>query len=103
MDPEGLTYKASPGVLENVKITPENLKTRQAVPYDFSFETKNALFAKGDIAIKIPNEIEVDPDALSFTPLASVSLTNTIGLTWKESTRTILVDNAFEERIPAPT
>lgn len=103
VDPEGLNYKASPGILENVQIIPENLKTRQNVPYDFSFETKNALFLNGDIAIVVPNEIEVDPVSLVFTPLATVSLTNSIDVTWKESTRTIFINNAFEDRIPAPT
>ena len=61
VDPKGLTYKASPGILENVQIIHENYKTRQAVPYEFSFETKNALFVNGDIAIVVPNEIEVTP------------------------------------------
>ena len=28
VDPDGLTYKASPGILENVQIVPENYKTR---------------------------------------------------------------------------
>lgn len=103
VDPTGLTYKASPGILENVRIIPENYKTRQAVPYDFSFETKNALFQNGDIAILVPSEIEVTPANLKYTPLATVSLTNTVTLSWDEATRTIHINNAFAEAIPAPT
>ena len=43
VDPNGLTYTAQPGRLENIQIFPENYKTRQSVPYEFSFETKNTL------------------------------------------------------------
>jgi len=66
------------------------------VPYEFSFETKNALFVAGDIAVIVPREIEVNAAALAFTPLASISLTNTIAVKWEEATRTITIDNAFE-------
>ena len=103
VDPNGLTYKASPGILENVQIVPENYKTRQAVPYDFSFETKNALFVNGDLAILVPAEIEVTSSNLKYTPLATVSLTNTVTLTWDDTTRTIHINNAFAEALPAPT
>jgi len=103
VDPTGLTYKASPGILENVQIIPENYKTRQAVPYDFSFETKNTLFENGDIAILVPREIEVTRANLKYTPLATVSLTNLVTLSWDETTRIIHINNVFSEFIPAPT
>ena len=89
VDPNGLRYTATPGRLENLQIFPGNLKTRSAVPYEFSFETKNALFANGDIVIKVPNELEIDPNSLEFVPEATVSLTRTIRPVWNESTRTL--------------
>jgi hypothetical protein len=73
------------------------------VPYEFSFETKNPTFVSGDIAIIVPVEITVNSSDLTFTPLASVSLTNTITISWVAATRTIFINNAFDEAIPAPT
>lgn len=60
VDQDGLTYTATPGILENVQIRPENYKTRQSVPYEISFETKNDLFVGSDIEIIVPAEIGVD-------------------------------------------
>ena len=102
VNPAGFTYTAAPGRLENLIVFPENFKTRQSVPYEFSFETKNALFASGDFAIVMPAAIEVDPSALIFTPLASVSLVNTITPVWREATRTIELNAAFDEALAAP-
>ena len=73
------------------------------MPYDFSFETKNALFVNGDLAIQVPQEIEVTPASLKYTPLATVSLTNIVTITWDAKTRTIHINNAFAEALPAPT
>lgn len=103
MDPDGLTYTATPGILENLRILPENYKTRESVPYEFSFETKNALFVGSDLAIIVPAEIDVDPLALRVTALASLRLAGTIQPTWDASTRTIQLDGAFDEALPAPS
>ena len=103
VDSSGLTYTATPGRLENLLIFPGNFKTRQEVPYEFSFETKNALFAQGDISIRIPEEIEVDPSSLQFTPLAGVSLVNPIFPVWDEDTRIISLNSAFDEALAAPS
>ena len=57
---DGLTYQASPGALSNLIVLPEDFKTRMKVQYLFSFETSNALYVNGDIAIIVPKEINVD-------------------------------------------
>ena len=85
-----------------MQVVPENYKTRASVPYTFSFETKNDLFVSGDINIIVPTEIDVDSTALTVTPLATISLTNTLTVTWTESTRAIRIDNAFGEAFAAP-
>ena len=96
MDPNGLTYTATPGILENLRVLPENYKTRESVPYEFSFETKNQLMVGSDLAIIVPAEIDVDPVALRVTALASLRLAGTIQPTWDASTRTIQLDSAFD-------
>ena len=103
VDPDGLTYTASPGVLNNVVVEAENYKTREEVPYTFSLETTNDLYVSGDIAIVLPVEIEVNAASLSFTGLNSISPTNSINLSWDEDSRTIYIDNAFDTAWPAPT
>ena len=76
-------------------VLPEDYKTRMKVQYLFSFETSNALYVNGDIAIILPKEINVDESALVFTPSVSVSLTNYVSLsvTYDEvsETRTIKI------------
>jgi hypothetical protein len=67
-----LTYTAQPGFLENIEVYPENYKTRQAVSYEFSFETKNNVFADGNISIRVPPELSVDDTNLSATGFASI-------------------------------
>ena len=98
-----MTYTASPGVLANLIVSPEDYKTRAQVQYSFSFETANALYAFGDMAIIVPSELEVDESALAFTPSVGISLTNIITLSWDETTRTITINNAFEQAVSAPT
>jgi len=54
VDQNGLTYTATPGVLSEILIEPENYRTRASVFYDFSFVTTNPLYMFGDMAIIIP-------------------------------------------------
>ena len=96
VDQDGLTYTASPGVLANLIVQPEDYKTRKLVQYFFSFETANALYVFGDMAIIVPPEIDVDESALVFTPTVGISLTSIITVSWDEATRTIRINNAFD-------
>ena len=64
-------YAATPGSLENVKIFPENYKTSNPVPYEFSFETKNPLDAGSDIQIIVPIDIALDRDAIRVSILTT--------------------------------
>ena len=75
---------------------PDNYKTRQQVPYQFSFETKNALPRDGHIAILIPPEISVEKDALVMTPQSTISFSNSVRLEWEEDIRELSINNAFE-------
>ena len=75
----GLTYTATPGSLGYLQIFPENFKTSNQVPYEFSFETKNPLDAFSDIQIVLPNEIELNKDSLAVTPLTTDMQTRVIG------------------------
>ena len=72
------------------------------MPYLFELTTTNNLFVSGDIAIILPEELSVNPDNLSFSGFASISLTNTINLSWDEDKRTIFIDNAFDTAWVAP-
>ena len=51
----------------------------------------------------MPPELTVTANSLVFTPQASVSLTSPGVISWNEDTRTIHIDGAFDEAIPAPT
>ena len=103
VDQNGLTYTATPGILSEILIEPENYRTRASVFYDFSFVTTNPLYMFGDMAIIIPPQIEIDMTAITFNPISTVSLTNTIVLTYDETTRKLSIDNAFESDVLEPT
>ena len=68
-----LTYKAEPGRLREVTVTVENYRTREKLPYSFSFVTKNKFANDGQILIKIPKMISVDEASLSIKPVAILS------------------------------
>lgn len=97
VDNRGLTYSAQPGFLSNVEVFPDNYKTRQQVPYQFSFETKNALSRDGHIGIIVPPEISVDPSALVLTPQSTISFSSSVRLEWEPDTRELSINNAFEQ------
>jgi hypothetical protein len=42
----GLSVSASPGVLTNVKVTPEGIRVRESVPYVFQFMSQNMVDPK---------------------------------------------------------
>ena len=99
---EGLTYHAQPGRLENIEVFPENYKTRQQVPYVFSFETKNTLNMLGHMAVIIPPQITVEKTALQIEPISTVTFTDALSLDYNEETRELSILNAFEQNWPAP-
>jgi hypothetical protein len=72
------------------------------VPYQFSFETKNALSRDGHIGIIVPPEISVDPSALVLTPQSTISFSSSVRLEWEEDTRELSINNAFEQEFQPP-
>lgn len=59
-----MTYKSTPGTLDEIEITPDNYKVRAKVNYRFSFITSNPLFKSGQLGITLPSEILIDVNAL---------------------------------------
>ena len=106
VDNDGLTYSANPGILTNVLVFPDNTKTRQTVPYEFSFVTKNVLQQEGHIAIIVPKDIAVEPSKLQLQPLSTISFSNQVTLRFDDhdgfGPRELIISNAFDESFDPP-
>ena len=97
IDSSDLVYAATPGSFTSISVIPESYRTRERVPYLFTFVTKNALPLDSQVSIKIPEALAFEFTDLILDPIETMR--NDILITdiqWTESTRTLLIENAFD-------
>jgi len=99
----GLTYRATPGTLDNIVVAPDNTKTRIKIPYSFQFETRNSVFQGGAIGITVPEEIEVDMSTIEIRSFSTIrgAITRSM-IEFDEATRILKINDAFETAHDGP-